>query len=354
LDSLFKPFSQVDGSYTRKYGGSGLGLVISKQIVNMMQGEIKVESHLGKGTKFYFTMKLKPQKETKPVTAAKELSKIYGFPAEQEELHKDTVKQKAFHIDALKNERKKYKILLAEDNQINQKVALKILDEAGYNAKAVSNGREAIYAIKNNDYDAVLMDVQMPEMDGLTATKEIRKLDGEKGKIPIVAITAHALRGDKEKCLAAGMNDYLSKPIIPEQLIDTVDFWLNMKPDDAKIYTEEKKDHEAVFDFAHLEKMSMGDSSFKKELLASYLEDMKNRLYKLTNYIESRDVEHIINEAHTIKGASYSIGASQMGNEALAIELSGKNNDLARAYEKLSDLRKALTDTSELLMNLID
>ena len=145
------------------------------------------------------------------------------------DLKEETI-ENVSQIQNLKSKREKFKILLAEDNFINQKVCLRMLNEAGFKADAVVNGFKAIEAVKNNSYNLILMDVQMPECDGFTATKEIRKLGASYEKLPIFAITAHALMGDKEKCLEAGMNDYISKPIISDNLIKMMDNWLKINP----------------------------------------------------------------------------------------------------------------------------
>ncbi len=251
--------------------------------------------------------------------------------------------------EVLKEERAKFKILLAEDNLINQKVALRILKFAGYNSSPVNNGLEAVVAVKESDYDVILMDVQMPEMDGFTATKMIRQLENPKNKIPIIAITAHALMGDKEKCIDAGMDDYVTKPIISELLLNVIDKWLKIElPSEVEVIQPEKI-IEQVFDFLVLEKMSMGDKEFQRELLKSYINDMNERFQKLDGFVKTKNIEKIINEAHTIKGASYSVGAKKIGDEALGIELSGKQNDIDNILGRIDVLNKAIEDTKMFL-----
>jgi CheY-like chemotaxis protein len=194
MGRLFQSFTQVDSSTTRKYGGTGLGLAISKRLVELMGGRIWAESEMGLGSTFYFEI---PVKETfiKPINKEPLQLNENGSEAEQN---------------------RALRVLVAEDNLINQLVMLRMLGKLGYLADVASNGLEVLQALERQSYDVILMDVQMPEMDGIETAKEIRKKwpDGPK----IVAITAYALQGDREKCLAAGMDDYISKPVKLEEL----------------------------------------------------------------------------------------------------------------------------------------
>ena len=343
---LFQPFSQVDGSNTRKFGGTGLGLAISKQFVNMMDGEINVESSDGKGSKFYFFIKLKSSLDKPWIASNVRLKRIYNL---QEESKANTKVDNA----TLKGLREKYRILLAEDNFINQKVATRILSDAGYNTDPVNNGAEAFEAVKEKNYNLVLMDVQMPEVDGLMATQMIRKLGNDKSKVPIIAITAHALAGDKEKCIEAGMNDYLSKPIIADKMIAMIDGLLIDTTITADTIPENQIEEGSIFNFDHFEKMSLGDKIFQKDLLESYFVDVRARIEKLNEYIQLEDSVKIAMEGHTIKGASYSIGATKAGDEAFGIEISGKHNDLVSARERISSLENVLLETKEVVKSII-
>ncbi len=346
IGELFQPFTQADGSHTRKFGGTGLGLVICRQFVSMMNGEIDVESEKGKGSRFYFSVQLKKQKNAS--------RKVESTVNKDFENKSNQIIRDPMIIEGLKQERKKYKILLVEDNLINQKVALRIINDAGYFAQSAINGIEAIKAVKENSFDLILMDVQMPEMDGFTATKEIRKLKSEASKVPIIAITAHALIGDREKCIEAGMDDYISKPIIPDQLIKILDRWLNIQRQTEKTQKTGKEESQPIFDFGVLEKMSLGDREFQTDLLRSYVLDIEERFGRLEKFISENNIDKIINEAHTMKGASYSVGAKKVGDESLGIELSGKNNDIANISQRISGLRNAIEDTKVILKDFID
>ncbi len=343
IGELFKPFSQVDDSPTRNFGGTGLGLVICKEFVNMMDGDIGVESKPGSGSTFYFTFKLKTQKE-QHLYKENELSRIYEFQGNKP--------VKAVNLKIFNNIRKKYRILLAEDNVVNQKIAMKILTDYGFKAHAVSNGFEALGEAVKGIYDAILMDVQMPGMDGFSATLQIRRLEGNPGKVPIIALTAHAMQGDKERCFASGMNEYVTKPISGDELILKIDKLLkidNSMPEDQSETEDLPDNNQDVFDFNHLDKMSMGNKEFQSELLVTFFEDVIIRYKRLEEWIKSKNLDKIINEAHTIKGASSSIGAVKIAEEALAIELSGKHNDIENILQRLQNLEMLISDTKQIV-----
>jgi HPt (histidine-containing phosphotransfer) domain-containing protein len=162
------------------------------------------------------------------------------------------------------------------------------------------------------------------------------------------------LIGDKERCIEAGMDDYITKPIIAAKLINAIDDFLSIKPEEEKHESKLKVNPDGIFDFNHLEKVSMGDDTFQKEILATFIEDVNVRFQKLETYITNSDLNKLINEAHTIKGASYSIGAKKIGDEALAIELSGKHEDLQGANERVKKLKEAFFETKEILKDYLE
>jgi PAS domain S-box-containing protein len=343
MKELFKPFSQVDDSPTRKFGGTGLGLVICKEYVNMMGGEIGVESKKGEGSTFYFTIKLGTQKEQK-IYDSKELARIYEFQGSRI--------PRTLNLKTLNQIRKDYRILLAEDNIVNQKIAIKVLNDHGFQTKAVSNGFEALGEAVKGIYNLILMDVQMPGMDGFATTIQIRRLEGNPGKIPIIALTAHAMQGDKEKCFAAGMNEYITKPISSDELILKIDKLLNIEDkilDVQPVPEVQPHNDQKIFDFDHLDKMSMGNKEFQEELIITFFDDIITRYRKLEEWTHGKNIEKIIHEAHTIKGASSSIGAVKIAEEALAIELSGKHNDIESITERLQNMEKIISETKQIV-----
>jgi signal transduction histidine kinase/ActR/RegA family two-component response regulator len=199
---IFDAFAQADGSIRRRQGGTGLGLAICTKLVRLMNGKIWVESTPGSGSKFAFTALLR--KASKPVSPA-----LNGLSPE-----------------SLRNQpARRLKILLAEDNPVNQRLAQLMLERMGHTVVTAKNGREARDTADRQSFDVILMDVQMPEMDGFEATAAIREGQQASGRArtPIVALTAHAMSGDREQCLAAGMDDYLAKPIHMEALVELLD-----------------------------------------------------------------------------------------------------------------------------------
>jgi PAS domain S-box-containing protein len=322
LGVLFAKFSQADASTTRKYGGTGLGLAISKQLAELMGGEAGVESKEGQGSEFWFTARLGKQPE-----GAREESRS---PADLRGVRVPIVNDSdASHETLRLFAGLEQRILLAEDNITNQQVALGILKKLGLRADAVANGAEAIKALESIPYDLVLMDVQMPMMDGLEAARRIRSPESKvrNHAIPIIAMTAHAMQGDRERCLEAGMNDYVSKPVSPQALAEVLACWLPL-PSTAPV----------VFDRAGMLERLMQDEDLARVVTESFLDDIPRQIEALRGYVEAWDAPGAERQAHTIKGSSANVSGEALRALAAEMEKAGQAGDLDSVAANMDEL----------------
>jgi two-component system sensor histidine kinase/response regulator len=518
LDSIFKSFEQVDGSTTRKYGGTGLGLSITRQFVEMMGGEIRVESPWdcrlmiedcrlknekseiqnnhqskgGPGSIFHFTLCFEPSRSkdiSVPRPKPKDLSgmpvlivddnytnrivlqemikswglvptitangkeaidrfnnavasgtpyrlilldmqmpELDGFdvakiikaapsgkdvtiillssmgqrgdfdrckevgisgylpkPIKQSELldaimmtmglpseETSTVITRHKVYEA----RESFNILLAEDNLINQTLATKLLETRGHRVTVASNGIEAVEAFKKGDFDLIIMDIQMPEMDGFEATREIRRMEDRRQKsevrsqaeqipiankssivnrqssiysIPIIAMTAHAMTGDREKCIDAGMDDYVSKPIKPEALYSVIDKVARKSQSEKEQKPTQpsqgsKPFSPKTFDLSSAMETVLGDEDFFREIAGMFIESCSDHIAKIKEGIAGNDAGILEREAHSLKGAVGNFRAKEVCEAAYRLEKLGEEGKMATAEEGLSDLERALNE----------
>ncbi|HET8871966.1 MAG TPA: response regulator, partial [Aquabacterium sp.] len=208
---VFRPFVQADVSMTRRYGGTGLGLVISQQLIELLGGELKLESEPGKGSHFSFELSL--------VRAADNITTAStAIGADPQQMHAVAMSWP---------ELKERSVLLVEDNEFNQLVASELLrDVVGMSVTVASSGEEALGLLGSRVFDAILMDIQMPGLDGYETTRRLRAKGGGLTQVPVIAMTAHATEEDRQRCLAAGMNDYISKPVMPQELFTLLQKWI--------------------------------------------------------------------------------------------------------------------------------
>jgi len=366
IKNLFNAFSQVDPSPTRKYDGSGLGLVISKGLVEMMNGEINVMSEPGKGCKFFFTS-----------VVEKSLLKTKIISNQIEINHPKTDSSM---------ENGQYRILIAEDNLLNQRVAVQMLENLGYKAEVVQNGKEAIEVLSSNKYDLVLMDIQMPELDGYQTTQIIRNdlRDIISAELPIVAMTAHTTPGVKERCLKAGMNDFISKPVNPKDLKNLVNSLLGQgteesvkqqvnctafmdevvdgKPD-LKVISCSKKQSDSrknqqggtpsdLFDRETLEQRLGNDDELICEILNIYVDDVPKQLTVIKEALNSHDLDTVRSQAHTLKGASGNIAANTIQRLAFELEKNAENGILENSITNLKQIENEFESLKVHLINL--
>ena len=447
-DLLFEKFSQVDASSTRKYGGTGLGLAISKQLVTLMGGEIGVLSAEGRGSEFWFTVRLRrqPVAPDAEVTSAAALQSVKALviddnaasrailveqmqswamrpsaaadgPVGLLELERALEQGDPFAVAVIdarmpgmdgeavvrairaqpqfdrlpvvlltsireaKDQRglealgvsasaakpvcsqilrhslrdaligvsgrparrsaqavphsfaaAGARILLVEDNLTNQMVAVGMLENLQLVVEAVDTGEEALAALNSRTFDLVLMDLEMPGMDGVETTRHIRTLDaaGANSRIPVIAMTAHAMQSQRDRCLAAGMNDFISKPVSPQLLARTLELWLGGRAGaSAPVATPADEAMPVVFDREGMTARLGNRENLVRRVVNSFLNDMPGQLIQLHRYVEAGDAQEAARTAHTIKGASGSVGGERLQARALAAEKAGSRGDLA-------------------------
>jgi signal transduction histidine kinase/DNA-binding response OmpR family regulator len=307
LQCIFDKFTQADGSISRKYGGTGLGLTITKMLVDMHEGGIEVESEPGKGSTFRVIF----PSDVCLTDGVEDLAASSGLGAPPA---KDFAKAT---------------ILVVEDNHVNQKVVTAILRKKGYHVDIANHGREALEYLELLAYDLVLMDVQMPILDGLETTRTIRR-DSRFAQLPIVAMTAHAMSGDRERCLAAGMNGYIAKPVNPSTLLRTIEEYLEMRNAPP-----------AVEDWSTVH-LVPGDPGLLAEVQRLFLRVAPETVEKLHSLLQACDLPATELEATRLRNWATQVAAARVADAASRIEISARARDLDGTRHNLVSLEQEL------------
>jgi PAS domain S-box-containing protein len=293
---IFSPFTQADASTTRKYGGTGLGLAIAKQLVEMMGGTIGVDSREGQGSTFWFTAVFGRESTRRQPPANQPGDARSSAAGGKARVGSDA------------------RVLVAEDNATNREVILAQLRKLGYQASAVANGAEAIEAVERGGYDLVLMDCEMPVMDGFEAASRIRR--STQPGIPIIAVTADAMPADRDRCFSGGMSDYISKPVELARLADVLASWLPVAAQPE------------VFDSEALLRRLAGDRQLAGVVLRGFLQDVPSKLHILRQRLDEADATGARLQAHALKGAAATVSAEVLRSTALEMERAGAAGQL--------------------------
>jgi CheY-like chemotaxis protein len=320
---IFESFSQEDGSTSRRYGGTGLGLAITKKFAELLGGTITLTSEKDKGSVFAFVIPANIDMANQPPLDRHSVSYDAGIN-----------KQAGFSGS----------VLVAEDIKSNQMLMKALLEKMGLKTTFADNGKEAVEKAKGQSFNLIFMDIHMPLMDGYDATRTLRN-NGI--KTPIVALTANAMEGDDKKCLDAGCDDYLSKPVIYTKLVAMLSKFLG-KTDSPEVAVsaennnhitqpDDTDDNEVIINWAKV--LANGiDEQLIKELMPTYLESNKEHLQKLISAVKETNATDIVSHAHAIKGAGRNLGVVRLSKVAMQLEMMARQGDLSKAEELLKSI----------------
>lgn len=336
---LFDKFFQADSSYAKKFSGAGLGLAISKELVELLGGNIWIESDVGKGSRFFFTL----------AVDIPDADSIDLYEKDNEPVDKKPISKR------------KLKILLAEDDPLNSKTMIYFLTKAGHDVTHAVNGIEVMYLMETHSFDIILMDIQMPDLDGVETTKRIRNSDSEKfnSEIPVIALTAYAMRGDKEKFVRAGMNDYATKPVDINKLLEkinqlvtkaktiSIDEKDTIRPDENDIF----ESNEYVNEISNFVDKFNRNVDFQQELLTTFLNDSQKRMVLLEKAITSHRVNETVSLSHSIAGMLASMQILSVFQLSKKLESAARSNEKERIETLYQNLKKKIQQISHLIQS---